>query len=103
MEKKKEAAPPIPIAGEAFGEVEGYGDNSLQVKFLGEFRKKSNVVSNVLINGHQAHQCVLDEAHRLSRKAWNHEQQKYKQRLRSSFSERGGRDAFQCIKKGIFT
>ena len=47
----------------------------------------------------QAHQCVLDEAHRLSSKAWNHKQQKYKQRLRSSFSERGGRDAFQRIKK----
>ena len=50
----------------------------------------------------QVHQCVLDEAHRLSRKAWNHKQQKFKQRLRSSFSERGGRDAFQRIKKESF-
>ena len=41
------------VGGEAFGEVEGHGDNSLQVKFLGKFRQEGNVVSDVLMNGHE--------------------------------------------------
>lgn len=47
----------------------------------------------------KAHRCVLDEAHRLSRKAWADKQTKYKQKLQNSFTTSGGKDAFRAIKK----
>lgn len=41
------------VGGKALREIEGHGDNGLQVESLGQFRKESNVVSVVLIDGHK--------------------------------------------------
>ena len=47
----------------------------------------------------KAHEAVLSEAQSLSKQAWSQKQAKMKERLQNSFSENGGKDAFQRIKK----
>ena len=47
----------------------------------------------------KAHEAVLSETQSLSKQAWSQKQAKMKERLQNSFSENGGKDAFQRIKK----